>query len=113
MKVIGTNISMTRGDSESITVSCWDEDNLFVPLVSGEIIFFTVKENTSTDTKILQKIVNIFTDGKAIIEIAPSDTHELKYKQYVYDVQLNRPHDIVTTIITPSKFTITEEVTYD
>ena len=113
MKVVGTNISMTRGDSETITISCWDEDNIFIPLVSGEIIFFTVKENTSTTTIIIQKIINIFTDGKAIIEIVPSDTHELKYKQYVYDVQLVRPINIVTTIIVPSKFTITDEVTYE
>lgn len=113
MKIVGKNMSMTRGDSETITVSCLDINGLPLSLVDGDIIFFTVKDNANTTTKILQKKVTSFTDGKAIVEITPSDTKLLKYKEYLYDVQLTRANGTVSTIITPSKFTITEEVTYE
>ena len=57
MKITGKNISMTRGDSETITVSCIDINGLPLSLVDGDIIYFTVKENTKTTTKLIQKSI--------------------------------------------------------
>jgi len=114
MKVNGTNISMIRGDSESFTVSCVDADGMDLPFQVGDIIYFTVKENTKTATKILQKTIDSFTDGKAIIPILPTDTKELKYATYVYDVQWTKDNgNTVITIVPPSKFVIGDEVTYE
>ena len=113
MRIVDNDISMTRGDSETITVSCTDIDGLNLPMVTGDTIYFTIKENTRTTTKILQKVVTSFTDGKAIITLLPTDTKTLQYKQYFYDIQLTRADGTITTIIRPNKFTITEEVTYE
>ena len=115
MKVNGTNISMIRGDSESFMVSCVDSDGIDLPFQVGDIIYFTVKQNTKTETIILQKTIEEFTaDGKALIPIAPSDTKNLKYGTYVYDVQWTRDNGaVVTTIVSPSKFVIGDEVTYE
>jgi len=113
MKVDGKNMSMIRGDSESITVSCSDTNGNIIPLISGDKIYFTVKEDEYRTEKIFQKIITEFTDGKAIINILPTDTKDLKFKTYKYDVQLNRGDGYVKTIIPVSNFTILSEVTYD
>ena len=113
MRIQGTNISMIRGDSEAIKVSCKDESGADVPLVEGDIVYFTVKISTNTEGKILQKIVTEFTEGAALITINPKDTRELIPNNYYYDIQLNRANGQVKTIIPPSKFTINAEVTYE
>ena len=43
MQISNTNISMIRGDSESITVAMQDSTGAAVPLVDGDTIYFTVK----------------------------------------------------------------------
>ncbi len=113
MKIQGTNISMIRGDSEAIKVSCRDESGADIPLVEGDIVYFTVKRSTNTEEKILQKIVTEFTEGVALITIFPKDTRELKTGMYYYDIQLTRADGTVKTIIPPSKFTVEGEVTYE
>jgi hypothetical protein len=113
MKIQGTNISMIRGDSECIKVSCRNESGVDIPLVEGDIVYFTVKRSTYTEEKILQKIVTEFTDGVALITIFPEDTRELKPGAYYYDIQLTRANGQVKTIIPPSRFTINAEVTYE
>lgn len=64
MKIIGTNITMTRGDSESITLTIKDEQKESHPLSDGDIIYFTVKESVHTKVIKLQKVVDSFEDGK-------------------------------------------------
>lgn len=113
MKINGTNISMIRGDSETITVQCKDSFGDYILFETGDTIYFTIKENVSTTTKLLQKIITVFIDGAAIIEINPLDTKELKFKEYYYDIQLTRADGSITTIISPSKFRIEGEVTYE
>jgi len=113
MKVDGKNMSMIRGDSEIITVSCSDINGVQIPLVVGDTVYFTVKESEYMTVKIFQKIITSFTDGKAIINIIPTDTKELKFKTYKYDVQLSRADGTVRTIIPASNFTVDAEVTYE
>ena len=113
MKIQGTNISMIRGDSEAIKVSCRNESGVDFPFTEGDIVYFTIKKSVYTEEKILQKIVTEFTDGVALINISPEDTRELKIGAYYYDIQLNRANGLVKTIIPPSRFTINAEVTYE
>lgn len=114
MKIIGNSIFMTRGDSETITVSLQDSAGVDVPLTAGDTIYFTVKPDTQTDEKILQKVVTSFTDGKAIIAIVPSDTKHLPAPiELMYDVQLSKADGSVITIVKPSKFVVEGEVTYE
>lgn len=113
MKVIGTNISMTRGDSETITVHCLDANKILVPLVAGDTVYFTVKVNAYATAKLLQKVVTEFVEGKAIIEIKPEDTKSLAFGDYEYDIQLTTSLGVVTTIVPPSKFSLKGEITYE
>jgi len=111
MKVRGTNISMIKGDSETITVSCSTGLDEPLLLVDGDIIYFTMKENVKTKEKVLQKVITVFNDGKAIIELNPTDTKFLRSKTYVYDIQLTRASGTITTLVTPSDFIISDGVT--
>ena len=112
MKIRGTNISMTRGDSEAIKVTVKDTLGNVIPLVSGDTIHFTVREHIRSKTKIIEKIITEFNDGEALITINPEDTSNLRFTSYVYDIQLTKENGSVKTIITPSELLITGEVTY-
>lgn len=114
MIVSGTNLSMTRGDSESITVSCIDGAGDPVLFVTGDTIYFTIKSDAASTVKILQKVITEFEeDGSAIICIDHADTEECVFKKYTYDIQLTRADGTVTTIVKPATFEITKEVTHD
>ena len=113
MKVDGTKITMTRGDSETISIFCKDILGTAVPFVTGDTVYFTIKRDIHEANIILQKIITTFIDGKAIVTILPIDTKALEFISYIYDVQLTKADGTVTTIIPPSKFTIGGEVTYE
>lgn len=115
MIINGQDIYMTRGDTESITLSIFDEEGNLIPFsnANGDIVYFTVKASTQTGTVSFQKTITIFTpEGEAIVEIVPNDTKDLRYGDYVYDVQINKNGN-VTTVVKPAKFVIQEEVTYE
>jgi hypothetical protein len=100
------NISMTRGDSESLTVKG-------LSLVNGDAIYMTVRTNVNTARKELFKEITEFVNGEAVIGITPEDTNNLRFSTYVYDIQLTRADGTVTTIIKPHEFKVEGEVTYD
>ena len=99
------SIAMTRGYSESITVRCSE------PFEEGDTVYFTVRADAESDI-VLQKVIEDFPDGEAVIPLYPADTEELDFGDYVYDIQVTRANDTVTTLIVPSRFRLTEEVTY-
>lgn len=113
MVIKDTDITMIRGDSETIIVAVKDVNENKIELENGDTIYLTIKGHPRDEKKILQKIITIFDEGKAIIEIEPEDTKHCKFKDYFYDIQLTDKNGRVTTIIPPSKFTIESEVTYE
>lgn len=98
---------MVRGDSEMIVVRCPDD-----PFVSGDIVEFSVRKKVKTE-RLVHKTVTLFDSGKAYIELIPSDTDELEFGDYVYDIQVTRANGWVTTLIKTSKFVLETEVTYN
>lgn len=55
MKVMKTNLSMIRGDSESIKISLKNQEKESIPLVEGDTIYFTVKSSARADKKEIQR----------------------------------------------------------
>lgn len=102
------NITLTRGDSASISVTLKNPDGTNYNLQSGDILLFTVKYNCITDNIIFQKDIS----SNATINILPSDTNELSYGTYYYDVQLTKANGAVNTVIPPRDFIIDKEVTF-
>lgn len=113
MEIQGYNISMIRGDTEIIKVSCKDAQGVDVPFNNGDTLYFTVKSSVDTEGKKLQKVITEFPDGIAYINILPDDTKLMNFRDYYYDIQLTRANGTVKTIIPPSIFTIKGEVTYE
>lgn len=108
MTVNGTNLSMVRGDSESITVRC-----SAAPFETGDTVTMTVRPDVDSSIVLQKSVTEFDDDGAAVIAIDPADTEGLDMDtDYVYDIQVVRSDGTVTTIIKPSTFTVEEEVTY-
>lgn len=110
MKVVGYDLSMIQGDSECLIVSLSDSVGN-VPLILGDIIYFSVKDPLNHTVYALQKIVTLFQNGNALISLLPEDTKSLPCREYKYDVQLSRSDGSVKTIIPASRFTLERGIT--
>jgi hypothetical protein len=106
LKISGSNIELTRGDTARINLSITDADGQPYDY-SADTVLFTVKDSTVSSAAILQK-----TATGGVIYIAPADTEKMPYGDYVYDVELTMQSGDVCTVITPSRFTLTPEVTW-
>jgi len=109
MKINGTSMSMIRGDTETITINCTNVDGSSVAFMAGDKIYFTVKKRTTDVDFILQKIVEEFADGVAIIELSSLDTKNLDCSTYKYDMRLVQDGGVIT-LIPASLFSIEREV---
>lgn len=100
------SIELTRGDTARISLAVTKDDGTSYDY-SADTVLFTIKASTVSREVLLQKSV---ADG--VIYIAPADTETMKFGDYVYDVELTTQAGDVCTIITPSKFSLTPEVTW-
>lgn len=107
------NLTLTRGDSASYVISAAHADGSVRPFAEGDKVYFTVKSSTTTDTIKLQRVIESFDEGRATVYITPEDKDALGYGKWVYDVQLTAADGSVFTIIKPSIFEITSEVTFE
>lgn len=105
MKISGTNLSMIRGDSECIKVTC---DPAFS---AGDAVAMQVRESADDETAFITKEVTDFPDGAAYISLLPEDTAELEAGRYVYDIDVRWANGMKKTIVEKSSFTIREDVT--
>lgn len=106
MTIKGTNISMVRGDSETLTVTCSE------PFSARDSVTLTVREDVESPI-VFQKTVTAFgPEGEAVIDFDHEDTEGLDFGNYVYDIQLTRADGTVTTLVKVSRLTLEEEVTY-
>lgn len=106
-KIVDNVITITRGDSASFTVTIKQEDGTDYDY-SNDQVLFTVKQNIWTTEKTLQKNVVYGED----VVLLPSDTAGLAYGDYWFDVQLTGGGGSVQTVIVPTKFRVTGEVTF-
>ena len=105
MRVLGTDLYMTRGDSEAISVTVSGYD-----IQPGDFLEMTVRKRYGSPPVLYRKLES-FEDNKVLISIAPKDTSSLTVGEYVYDLQLTFS-GTVKTIVKPSKFVLENEVTY-
>lgn len=104
-KSYNNTIVLTRGDSAGFDINITDASGDPVSLDASTIVTFTVKASINDENALITK-------HGTEINILPEDTSSLAYGDYVYDVQLNYEDGTVETIITPSTFRITGEVTW-
>lgn len=104
--VNGTNISLTRGDSLvlSVNVNAGLEP---YDIQEGDVIRFAMKSSINSDEVLIRKNIDLET---MTLTLQPSDTKNLPFGNYVYDIELTTADGFVDTFIGPATFTLTGEV---
>lgn len=111
------DIEMTRGDTAELQVECLIEDLIYVPQ-EGDVVTFAAKHQTKTGDKYKEyedpepvcKI--IIPNETMILEIQPSDTRQLAFGKYDYQVDIEFANGKVNTFI-DAILDITKEVHKD
>ncbi|MCI6749526.1 MAG: hypothetical protein MR586_01985 [Megasphaera elsdenii] len=113
--VIRNRISITRGDSAQITLAIRDRvtGQPFVPGPDDRLTF-TVKRELSDEAPLVVKTLDngiVRREQECILLLVPEDTAQLPFGTYRYDVELVLASGYTDTVIPPSPFIVTGEVT--
>lgn len=102
-------ISLTRGDTARFSISIRNgitfEDYEIQP---EDILVMTIKKKVKDKDALVQKTII----GSNVFHLLPTDTQQLDFGRYVYDVQITTSNLDVYTIIGPCSFVVLKEVTY-
>ena len=113
-KITGTKIELTRGDSFYCLIMISKDGSPYEPQ-EGDVIRFAMKKGTMTSLKdsyisrtplILKTIPN----DTLVLSIEPDDTKNLKFGQYVYDIEITFANGDVDTFINNAVFELLPEV---
>lgn len=101
---MGNKIKMTKGDTLRLHIDLYNDDGSEYEMSDDDELVLTVKPDVASSSYVIQK-----TGQDVVIE--PSDTSDLKCGVYVYDAQMTFGGGDVWTVIKPTLFEITPEVT--
>lgn len=104
------DIEITRGDTARFKFARQGEGGIIYD--RADKLYFSVKSTYSSNTLVLQKTIDdmTFNEGYYSFVIEPSDTDNLEYKEYVYDIEVIT--DTYKQTIAKGKFIIDYEVTF-
>ena len=113
-KVDGTSVYLTRGDSLLLQIGITVNQQEYTP-AAGDTIVFALKRDKMNSNR------SAYIDAEPLIEksspydtclltLDPSDTAELPFGNYVYDVQITFENGRVDTFINNAKFYLVPEV---
>lgn len=97
-------MQIIRGDTAEFMVDILNRDDTPYELQEGDNVVFSVKNKTLDDRELIRK-------NGPYVRIEPSDTSNLPFGRYYYDVQVSFADGSVDTIIPRNVFEIIEEVT--
>lgn len=105
--ISGNNVKLTRGDTAYLTVPIVMENGEEYVIQNGDTLILSVKKTVSDADYCFQK----FVPNDTTIHIEPSDTENLPFGKYKYDIQLNKANGDRFTLIDVATFEILPEVT--
>lgn len=101
-------IRLTRGDTARISVTVYNDYNQEdYELDPADVLRLTIKKSVRDTTPAVQKMIT----GSSQFYLLPTDTQDLSFGKYLYDVELTTSSGDVYTIIEPTTFEILKEVT--
>lgn len=106
-EINGTSITLTRGDSFYTQVGMKNEDGTEYTPQEGDSVRFALKRFYDDAEPLIEKAIPIDT---LILHLEPSDTKDLSFGEYVYDIELTKANGDVDTFIYKASFTIDNEV---
>lgn len=113
IKVSGTQISMTRGDTLRVKVNLTRDGEAYEP-APGDTVRFAMRP-AGLNAAQTEYASPICIDKKVdtsmmVLELEPSDTAELGFGKYVYDIEVTFADGSVDTPIASASLKITPEV---
>lgn len=101
------NITLTRGDTLTLTVGLTKDGETYTP-EQGDVIRFALAKGYETDFGYELLITEVIPNDTLTFTLTPTQT-SLEYKAYNYDIQITHSDGCVDTFIS-AKLTITGEV---
>jgi len=113
-KIEGTTITMTRGDTFRAHVTMTMGDAKYTP-VSGDSVRIAVKHDIMNSKRTAYKDSEPLIDKQIpidtmVLELSPSDTKNLEFGNYVYDIEITFADGTVDTFINNAILIIDPEV---
>ncbi len=103
------SIRLTRGDTARILVPITNDlTGTTYELTDSDKLTLTIKKKETDSQPLVQKVLT----GSNSFHILPSDTKNLSFGKYVYDVELTTEAGDVYTVIEPTTFELLKEVTW-
>ena len=107
LTVNNSDIQLTRGDTAFFNISISLPDGTNYYRQPGDKLLFTVKKNYNSGYEFIQKEISELS-----FYLEPSETRELDYGNYWYDIELTTVEEEVYTVVGPARFIVREEVTF-
>lgn len=102
-------IHLTRGDTAKFSIFIQNGSSSGEYMIKEtDTITFTVKRAITNSDFFVQKIIH----GSNMLTLNPEDTKNMQYGKYLYDVQLENEEHEIYTVIPPTTFDITGEITW-
>ena len=109
VRINGTTISVTKGDTLDITIEILYPDGTPYTVQEGDVIRFALKQRYTEGEPLIYK--EIPHNGMNLrLEAEETKTLKTGGAPYVYDVQITMEDGTVCTFIDRAKLTVTEEV---
>ena len=115
-KITGETIQLTRGDSFYCVVGLVSQEDKqpYTP-VEGDVVRFALKRDILIpgggefvdQTPLLTKVI---PNDTLLLHLLPSDTKNLHFGTYIYDVEIEFSDGEVATFIGPAPFILGKEV---
>lgn len=104
-------IYLTRGDTADIAVSLKNLDDSDYEMQDGDTLYFRMKRYATKDASdiLVEKIAEV-TEDEVIISLVPTDTLELAFGVYRYEVELVTYDDKHYTVIADTEFEVGKEL---
>ena len=109
LKVVGTRISLTRGDTAELDFKVKDLEGVLYDC-HGDVGYFRVKEDVRDTEVLLTKEMEPNDEGGLTLYLEPEDTINLDFGRFVYEVELVTDTDRHYTIVEKGRLRIGPEL---
>lgn len=113
LKLSGTKISLTKGDSAYITINICKEDGSPYILQEGDEVSIQVRHKPNGGELLFNGVITDVSEDKFVWYIRPEDTNDAEIKVYYWDAQIKTIEGDVYTFIPMTTLRLTDEVTTD
>ena len=103
----GSEITLTRGDTFKTVITIKNHDGEEYQPQEGDVVRFAMKKKYKDEKPLLVKILD---NEDLLLELTPEDTKNLKYGDYVYDIEITLSNCEVYTVVDRATLILTEEV---